>query len=189
MDEINDLITLLKDNEVYRKKYGYNPHDNYAWREIMSFNYLKQFYPSIQKIKGRYGEDGNCPELHLNYIEHKSVNVEFRTKKQSYNFEKVFFEFDVSESRMRHMDEVDGFIFAMYDRNSLDHPNPVSVLFVYGNNLKLLVDLIKEEHKRFFEEGIRKRDTIEIYYPLIAPFAEKFGVQPEPIVNIMELML
>ena len=189
MNEIEDLEKLLRDNEAFRTKYGYNPHDNYVWREIMSFNYLKDIYPTIQKVSGRYKEDGNCPELNLKWIEHKSTNKLIRKKSQTYNFDKIYFEFDTGESRMRHMHEIDGFIFGIYDRGSVEHPNPVSILFVYGENLKTLISIIEEEKKRFFDEGIRKRDTIEIYYQTIAPLAEVFGVKPEPLSNIMEFIL
>lgn len=189
MNEIEDLEHLLKDNEVFREKYGYNPHDNYAWREIMSFNYLSTVYPSIKKVTGRYKEDGNCSELNLNWIEHKSVNVSIRKKTQTYNFDRVYFEFDVSESRMRHKDKIDGLIFGMFDRKSKEHPHPISILFVYGDNLKKLISIIEEEHKKFFVESVRRRDTIEIFYPTIAPLAEVFGVKPEPISNIMEFLL
>lgn len=188
MQEIGDLVSLLTSNEQFRNKYGYNPHDNYAWREVMSFNYLEQYYPSIKKLRGRYDQDGICPELKLSWIEHKSVNATLRKKTQSYNFDRLFFEFDVSESRMRNIDKIDGLIFSMYDRQ-INHPHPITVLFVYGENLKLLMDIIKKEHAKFYADGVRKRETIEIYYPVIAPFAEIYGVCPEPVVNIMDLIL
>lgn len=188
MAELEDLVSLLKSNETFRETYGYNPHDNYAWREVMSFNYLEQFYPSMEKLRGRYDQDGICPELNLKWIEHKSVNGTIRKRTQTYNFDKLFFEFDVSESRMRNIDKIDGLIFAMYDRQN-NHPYPITVLFVYGDNLTSLMQIIKKEHEKFYTEAVRKRETIEIYYPVIAPFAEIFGVRPEPIANIMEFIL
>jgi hypothetical protein len=168
---ITDLITLLKQTEEFRLKYGINPHDNYAWREFMSFEYMRAVFPSILKKKGRYGADGICPELGLISVEHKSVNATIRKTTNKYNLENLYFEFDVSESRFKHFDQIDGFMFAMYDRDSVNHPYPVLVLFSYGESLKGLKNEIIKERDKFFTDAKRKRDTIEMYYPVLEKYS------------------
>ena len=177
MSEISELIKLIQTTESYRKHWGYNPHDNYAWREIMSFEYMKAFFPSMKKARGRYGADGNCSELNLNWLEHKSVNASLRKTTKTYNFDRIYFEFDVSESRFRHSNEVDGYLFALYDRDSSNHPYPVHVLFSHGKKLLDLKKEINNEREKFFSDAVRKRDTIELYYPVLHKYSDVYTDQ------------
>ena len=185
-EEIEDLLRVIELGEQFKEKWGYNPTDNYAWREVLTFNYLQQYYPTITKLGGRYGADGECSELGLSWIEQKSVNVSKRKRTSAYNFDKIYFEIDTSESRIKKLDSVDSFIFSMFDAESADHPFPIHVLFIHEEHkVAEMKQLIREEIARQY--GKRKRETVEMRYVVFQHLAEKYGI--ETPANFMEFLL
>lgn len=172
MDEhIKDLFAVLKATDSFKEKWGYNPHDNYAWREVLAFDYLKESFPTILKTAGRYGADGSCSELGMTYIEMKTVKTAKKKKTDDYSFMRLPFEFDMSKSQDK-LDLADGFIFAVFDSKTSSYP--INLLFVNERSkISGLKEVIRDKQRQFVKGT--GRDTVTIEYGEILPFAESFG--------------
>jgi hypothetical protein len=163
-EEIENLVSILDLITRFKKEWGYNPFDNYTWREVLTFDYLRKYFPTIERLKGRYGADGICPELEKVWIEQKSVIVVKRVKLNDYDWEKIYFEIDVSKNRDKHKN-ADTFLFPMFDVDSPAYPYPVEVLFISEpDNVQKVKDLIAAKIEVFNQEAVRKRDTIMLRY-------------------------
>ena len=186
-EEIKELILLLEKKDCFKSKWGYDPFDNYVWREILSFDYLKKFYPTIERMIGRYGADGFCPELGLTHIEDKSTKITKRKKTNDYSIEKSRYQFDLSKS----FDKVllaDGFSFSLFDTYNSTYP--IHILFIHKkDNVQIVKDLIIEKKKEWDKKwaGTNRHAHIDLVYSEIEHLGEKYG-EFMPSNNIMEFM-
>ena len=185
--ETVDLIKILNSIDGFKKTYEYNPFDNYAWREVLTFDYLKTYYPTIKKLGGRYGADGICPELNLEYIEQKSTKINKRKSTNDYNIRASRYQFDLSKS----LDKIltaDSFLFSLFDAAASGYP--VHVLFVhkpeYVAKVKELV-LQKQASFQKLAEDKKTHAHIDLIYEEIELFGEQFG-DYKPATNIMEFI-
>lgn len=185
--EITDLVHILKAIDVFKEEYKYNPFDNYAWREVLTFDYLKTYYPTIKKLAGRYGADGLCDELNLTYIEQKSTKLKKRKKSQDYNIRGSKYQIDMSKSLEKTFN-ADAFIFSLFD--SADSTYPIHVVFVHDPaSVQKVKDLILEKQKSFdvLAENKKTHAHIDLNYDELELLGEKYG-DYMPDANIMEFM-
>jgi len=193
-EEIENLVSILNTVTEYKKDWGYNPFDNYAWREVLTFDYLRKYFPTLERIKGRYGADGICPELEKVWIEQKSVIIKKRVKLNDYDWDKIYFEIDVSKNRDKHKNS-DTFVFPMFDETSPAYPYPVQVLFISDpDNVQKVKDIIAAKIEVFNQEGERKRDTVQLQYrelfDLSVIYSEPYDPPVyEPPSTLMEFLL
>lgn len=185
MNEIEDLKTILKSIDDFKAKYKYNPFDNYAWREVLTFDYLKSHYPTIKKLPGRYGADGDCSELNLVHIEGKSTKCTMRKKTKDYNIRSTKYQFDLSKSLDKLL-TADSFVFSLFDSDVSGYP--VHVLFIHKPaNVKVVKDLVLEKKNKFntLSEDKKTHVHIDLIYEELELLGEKFG-DYLPSTNIME---
>jgi hypothetical protein len=186
--EVKDLIHILEAIDAFKKEYNYNPFDNYAWREVLTFHYLKTHYPTIYKLAGRYGADGACEELNLTYIEQKSTKAKKRKKTLDYNIRGSKYQIDMSKSLEKTF-KADAFIFSLFDSD--DSTYPVHVVFVHDPvNVQKVKDLILEKQKSF-DARVEDKKThahIDLNYDELRPLGQIFDNQMSKT-NIMEFIL
>jgi len=186
-DEVAHLLNILESIDDFKGKYGYNPFDNYAWREVLTFDYLKAHYPSIKKLAGRYGADGVCPELNLVHIEQKSVKTRKRKKTNDYNVYGSKYQIDLSK-KLDKLLSADAFVFSLFDANTSSHP--VNVLFIHQpENVSKVKDMILQKQKDFDKMEAEKKthEHIDLIYSEIELLGEQFGdYKPS---NLMEFLL
>lgn len=186
-EEIKELVSLLQAKDSFKKKWKYDPFDNYVWREILTFDHLKQHYPTIERMTGRYGADGYCPELSLTHIEDKSTKAVKRKKTGDYAIEKSRYQFDLSKSFDKIM-MADGFTFSLFD--SFDSTYPIHILFIHKPaNVTQVKTLIVEKKKEWDKQwaGTNRHAHIDLVYSEIEHLGEKFG-KHMPSNNIMEFI-
>lgn len=186
-DEILKLIDILNSIDEFKKEYEYNPFDNYVWREVLTFDYLKTYYPTIKKLGGRYGADGVCPELNLGHIEQKSTKTTKRKSTNDYNIRGSRYQFDLSKSLDKIL-SADSFIFSLFD--GYESGYPVHVLFVYKpENVAKVKELILQKQISFQElaEDKKTHAHIDLIYEELELLGEQFG-EYKPATNIMEFI-
>lgn len=187
-EEIKDLLALLKGKDAFKKKWGYDPFDNYAWREVLTFGYLQKWYPTIEKLSGRYNADGKCAEPLLVHIENKSTKLKKRKRTNDYNIASTRFQFDMSK-KLDKMMASDAFIFSIFDSDTSEYP--IHVLFIHKpENVQTIKDMVIQKQKHFdsLHEEKKGHVHIDLIYSEIAHLGEKYGDQM-PTTNIMEFML
>ena len=177
MDHIEHLRFVLKTVDDFVATWGYNPYDNYVWREVLTVDYMTKYFPTFTKRPGRHGSDSYCDELGLDKVEIKSVKVKKRKRTNDYNLLSSIFFFDRQqreEFRERAV-ESDAYVFSVFDAQNSDYP--ISILFCYE---KEKVDAVKElirEKQQALLAAPKKRDTIILKYSEVLPFATPYGVQ------------
>jgi hypothetical protein len=186
-DEILDLTNILNSIDVFKKKHQYNPFDNYVWREVLTFDYLKSYYPTIKKLGGRYGADGICPELSLVHIEQKSTKTTKRKTTNDYNIRNSRYQFDLSKSLDKLL-TADSFLFSLFDGDNSGYP--VHVLFVYKPEcVSAVKELVLQKQSSFqkMDDTKKTHAHIDLIYEEIELFGEQFG-DYKPATNIMEFI-
>lgn len=186
-DHDTELFALLKLKDAFKAKWEYDPFDNYAWREEMAFGYLRKTYPTIKKIKGRYGHDGTCDELKLTHIENKSTKLKKRKRTNDYNITSSRFQFDVSK-KLDKILKSDAFIFALFDSDKSGYP--IHLLFVHqADNVEQIKQMVINKQKKFdsLDESKKGHEHIDLVYNDIQHLGDKFG-DYMPTNNIMEFM-
>ena len=154
--EVEDIVKILEAVDAFKKEFNYNPFDNYVWREILTFDYLKSYYPTIRKLSGRYGADGCCSELNLTYIEHKSTKAKKRKRSLDFNVIGSKYQIDMSKSLDKTF-QSDAFVFSLFDSD--DSRYPVHIIFVHEPiNVQKVKDLILEK-KKLFDAKIDEKKT------------------------------
>lgn len=186
--EIDDLLHILESIDKFKKEYDYNPFDNYAWREVLTFEFLRSYYPTIKKLGGRYGADGVCPELNLSHIEQKSTKAKKRKSSRDYNIRGSKYQIDMSKSLEKTF-KADAFIFSLFDSD--DSKYPVHVLFVHEEDkVQKVKDLILSKKEVFdsLQEEKKTHAHLDLTYSELEKFGEMYG-EYLPAINIMEFCL
>lgn len=181
MTLIEDLRSVLEQTDEFKAKWGFNPHDNYVWREYMVVDYMNKYYPTFTKRIGRHGSDSFCEELSREKIEIKSVKVKRRKKTNDFNLLSAPFFFDRQERpefRERAV-ESDAYIFAVFDAEHSGHP--VGLLFSHeSNKVESIKDLIRQKQQTLLsvpKSARNERDTIILKYEEVMPFCKPYGEQ------------
>lgn len=186
-NEIADLRNILSSIDEFKKKYDYNPFDNYVWREVLTFDFLKNYYPTIKKLGGRYGADGTCLELNLFHIEQKSTKISKRKTSNDFNIRGSRYQFDLSKSLDKIL-SADCFIFSLFDSDNSGYP--IHVLFVYKHeHVKRIKELVLEKQKSFetLSEDKKTHAHIDLIYDELELLGERFDNQMSES-NIMEFI-
>jgi hypothetical protein len=172
---LEDLRALLAHADEFSLEWAYNPFDNYVWREVIAFEFIKKFYPTAEKLKGRYGYDGKCEELGMTKIEMKSLKTEKR-KKKGYRIVEAKYEFDMSKNGDK-TNGADGYVFAIFDKHTSG--DPIDLLFVMEKSkiesLKKLIAEKQQEYRDFIAlnpDKRKKREVILVAREDILPLAE-----------------
>jgi hypothetical protein len=183
--EVDDLVKILEAIDSFMKEFSYNPFDNYAWREVLTFDYLKTYYPTIKKLPGRYGADGCCSELNLTYIEQKSTKAKKRKTSLDFNVIGSKYQIDMSKPLEKTF-KADAFIFSLFDSD--DSTYPIHIVFVHEPaNVQKVKDLILEKQKSFDTRVVEEKTHahIDLNYDELRPLGQIFDNRMSKT-NIME---
>lgn len=168
--EMKDLYKILELLDAYIVEHGFNPFDNYAYREMVCFDYLKNLYPTMQRTSGRHGFDGSCDELGFSKIEMKSRKVKPQ-KKKGLVVDGVSFDFDMREQSAGKTNSADSFLFAIF--SAYKTGAPAEMFFISESKNVGKFKRIVKQYEKEFNKNPKGRQTISIPREKIVPLADK----------------
>lgn len=155
-----ELFSVLEIKKNFQNKYGFDPFDNYKYREIMSIFVIQNIDISVKlKMRGRHGED---------YINYKSKYGEIKTSlNKNKNKINCHFEFDKQNDKNKRdkVLEIDSLVFTVFERDSFI---PLEIIYINNDNsIKTFRNIISRKQNDFlikYKDKKINRDSIQIKY-------------------------